>query len=158
MEIGSDLWTARVNALLSAASGFVASAEKPRNRFASFLSVYQMYLKLDMVSRDLDAILAAAERAVSLQAVADVETYRLRRDLFLQLHAPCSRLASLRDRLPPNGRLREKIARLAVQAERLLDLADWCDAMSGPEETNAKFDAALADLAKGDVVPWAAVR
>jgi hypothetical protein len=30
--------------------------------------------------------------------------------------------------------------------------------MSAPEETNAKFDAALTDLAKGDVIPWAAVQ
>jgi hypothetical protein len=45
-----------------------------------------------------------------------------------------------------------------VQSERILDLADWFDAMSAPEEMNAMFDAALADLAKGDVVPWSAVQ
>jgi hypothetical protein len=47
---------------------------------------------------------------------------------------------------------------LQMKSERILDVADWLDVMSTPEETNAKFAVALADLAKGDVIPWAAVQ
>ena len=45
-----------------------------------------------------------------------------------------------------------------MKSERILDIADWLDAMSTPDEINAKFDAALADPEKGDVVSWAAVQ
>ena len=158
MEIGGDLWNARVYAGLSVALELAAGAEKPRNRIASFWGVYRMYLQLDRVSRDLDAIIEAAERAVSPEPIAGAETYRLRRDLFLQLHAPCSRLASLQDRLPLNGRLREKTMRLGVQAERLLDLADWCDAMSTPEEIDAKFRTLAEDVSTDDYVTLASLQ
>ena len=158
IEIGSDLWNARVYGGLSIALELAAGAEKPQSRFASFLSVFRFYLQLDRLSGDLEAILDAAERAVPLQPITDAETYRRRRDLFLALQGPCSRLASIQDRLPSNGKMRGRLERLGAQAEQLLDLADWCDAMSVPEETNAKFESALADLAKGDVVPWASAQ
>jgi hypothetical protein len=158
MEIGSDLWNARVYAGLSVAYELAAGAEKPRNRLAFFLSVYRTYLQVYRLSSELDAILAAAEQAVPLYLIADAETYRLRRDMFLQLYTSCSRLVSLQDRLPLYGKLREKMARLGVQAERLLDLADWFDALSTPEEIEAKFESLAADVAEGNYVSLASMQ
>jgi hypothetical protein len=45
-----------------------------------------------------------------------------------------------------------------VQSERILDLADWFDAMSTPEEMNARFSALEEDVAKGNFVPLASVQ
>jgi hypothetical protein len=42
--------------------------------------------------------------------------------------------------------------------DRILDLADWFDALGTPDEMDARFNALEADLVKGDVVPWSAVR
>jgi len=83
---------------------------------------------------------------------------RMGRDILLQLYADCKRLQSPLDGIPLKGLISNRLARLQVQSDRILDLADWFDAMSAPEEMNAMFDAALADLAKGDVVPWSAVQ
>jgi len=159
MEIGSDLWNARVYAGLSVAYELAASAERPRNRLAFFLNVYRTYLQVYRLSSELNAILAAAEQAVPLYLTADAETYRLRRDMFLQLSTSCSRLVSLQDRLPLSyGKLREKMASFGVQAERLLDLADWFDALSTPEEMGAKFRVLAENVAEGNCVPLASLQ
>ena len=94
----------------------------------------------------------------NLRASVPIERMREGRDFLLQLYACCKRAPFPLDGIPLQGRIKKSQARLQAQSERILDLADWLDAMSAPEETNAKFDAALTDLAKGDVIPWAAVQ
>jgi hypothetical protein len=54
--------------------------------------------------------------------------------------------------------MRRRLARFEAYSERLLDLADWLDAMSNPEEMTARFSALEEDLAKGNVIPWSAVK
>jgi len=39
-----------------------------------------------------------------------------------------------------------------------MDRAYWFDALSRPEEIRARFETALADLAKGDAVPISTIR
>jgi hypothetical protein len=52
----------------------------------------------------------------------------------------------------------KKLARLQINSDRLLDLADWLDAKSTPEEMAAKFKALAEDVAEGNFVPLAEVR
>jgi hypothetical protein len=42
-----------------------------------------------------------------------------------------------------------------VQSERILDIADWFDAMSRPDEMNAKFKTLAEDVAEGNYIPLA---
>jgi hypothetical protein len=157
MEIGRDLWNARVYAGLSVASELAARLDRPRLVAFSLLSSWQIYWKFGRLNRDLDEILKEYDRPVPFPPEMPGEMIRVGRDILLKLYADCKRLQPLPDGIPLHGLINRRIARLQIQSERILDVADWFDAMSSPEETNAKFDAALADLAKGDVVPWAAV-
>jgi hypothetical protein len=47
---------------------------------------------------------------------------------------------------------------LRIQSERVLDVVDWLDALSTPEEIEAKFAAAKAELNAGEVIPMADLR
>ena len=156
--IGSDLWNARVYAGLSVASELAARMDRPRLVALSRLASLQIYLRLGRLDRDLEDIFKEYDSPVAFPPELPSEMIRVGRDILLKLYADCRRLESLPDGVPLNGMINRRLARLQVQSERILDIADWFDAMSAPDETNAKFNAALEDLAKGEVVPWAAVQ
>jgi hypothetical protein len=164
MEIGSDLWNARVYAGISAASELAAELHRPKRLFFLLSRLWRIYGELGRMNRGLDEIFEKWDRlsignedGVTQRTLAP-EDYRAFRDVVLRWHAVHMRLLSVEDGFPRNALMRERLARFEAHSERLLDLADWLDAMSNPEETNAKFDAGLADLARGDVLPWAAVQ
>jgi hypothetical protein len=158
MEIGSDLWNARVYAGLSVASELAAKLDRPKYMAFNLFRTWKIFRRLGRLSRDLDEIFKEHERPTPLPSGMSCENLRVGRDLLLQLYADCNRLQSPLDGMPLQGLINKRLARLQVQSERILDLADWFDAMSTPEEMNAKFDSALADLERGDVVSWAAVQ
>jgi hypothetical protein len=54
--------------------------------------------------------------------------------------------------------MKAELELLRSQSERLLDVVDWFDALSTPEETEALFKAAKIERAKGEFVPWSEVR
>jgi hypothetical protein len=54
--------------------------------------------------------------------------------------------------------MRKRLAQFETQSDRLLDLADWLDALSTPEEMDAKFAALAEDVARGNFVPWAELK
>lgn len=83
---------------------------------------------------------------------------RVGRDLLLQLYTDCKRLQSPVDGIPLQGLINRRLARLQVQSERILDLADWFDAMSTPDEMDAKFSALEEDVANGNFVPLASLQ
>lgn len=156
MVLGSDLWNARVYAGLSAASELAARLDRPRQMAFSLSSLWQIYWRFGTLNRDLDEIIKEYDRTVPFPPEMPGEMIRVGRDILLKLYTDCKRLRPLPKGISLHGLINKRITRLQIQSERILDVADWFDAMSSPEETNAKFDAALADLAKGDVVPWAA--
>ncbi len=158
IEFGSNLWNARVYAGLSAASELADSLDRPRAAAFSLFSTWRIYRRLGRLNRDLDEIINEYDRPVPFSPEMPSEMIRTGRDILLQLYADCKRLQSGPEGTPLRGLISKRLARLQMQSERVLDIADWFDAMSISEETNAKFDAALADLAKGDVVPWAAAQ
>jgi hypothetical protein len=158
LEIGSDLLNARVYAGLSDAAELAASLDRRRHAAFHLLSAWKILRRLGRLSRDLDEILKEHDRLLPYPPGVPDDRMRMGRDILLQLYADCKRLQSPLDGIPLQGLISNRLARLQVQSERILDLADWFDAMSAPEEMNAMFDAALADLAKGDVVPWSAVQ
>ncbi len=102
--------------------------------------------------------LAPGFRQALLHGFSPPEDYRAFRDDVLRWHTVQMRLLSPQDGFPRNALMRNRLARFESHSERLLDLADWLDAMSMPQGTEARFAAAMEDLAKGDVVPWAAAR
>jgi hypothetical protein len=158
MEIGCDLRNVRVYAGLALAAELSVAMDKPRRAAISLFFLWRTYRRLGSLNRGLEELIEAYEQNCSSAPVASVEQYRFERDLLLGLHAFCARILSPQEGLPKLGLMSKKLARLQINAERLLDLADWLDALSTPEEMNAKFDAALADLERGDVVSWAAVQ
>jgi hypothetical protein len=158
IEIGSDLWNARVYAGLSVASELAAGLDSSKHESVPLLSVWKIYRRLGRLNQDLEEILKGYDRTNPFPQVIPGERNRLGRDILLKLHADCNNLP-----LPPDGALLHRLIvkrmnELQMKSERILDVADWLDVMSTPEETNAKFAVALADLAKGDVIPWAAVQ
>jgi hypothetical protein len=158
IKIGSDLWNARVYAGLSDASELAAGLNRPGLVAFSLLSAWKIYWRYGKLNRDLDEIFKGYDRPLPFPPVIPGERNRVDRDILLQLYSDCKRISPLPDSIPLRGLINKRLARLHVQSERILDVADWLDVMSTPAETNAKFDAALADLDKGDVVPWAAVQ
>jgi hypothetical protein len=164
MEIGSDLWNARLYAGLSQASELAAELNRPRFLASGLFFHWKMFRQLGLMNRGLEELFEKCDRFAMRHQVGTSplpiapEEYRAFRDDCLRLHAIRIRVLSQQDSFPRNSFMRKRLARFQANSERLLDLADWFDAMSTPEELNAKFDAALADLANGDVVPWAAVQ
>jgi hypothetical protein len=156
--VGSDLWNARVYAGLSVASELAAELDGPKRAAFSFFDAWRIYGRLGRLNRDLDEIFKEYDRPVPFPSEMPVEMIREGRDIFLQLYAECKRLQSPLDGIPLQGLLDKRLARLQVQSERILDLVDWFDAMSTPDEMNSRFNALEADLAQGDVVPWSAMQ
>jgi len=158
IEVGSNIWNARVYAGLSVASELADSLDRPTViGFPLHLS-WRIYRSLRRLTRDLDEMLSEYDRPKPIPPELPIEMIRRGRDILLKLHEDCKRLRSVPDGAVLGGPINRRIARLQEQSERLLDVADWFDAISSPDETKAKFDRALADLAKGDVVPWSLVQ
>ena len=157
-EIGSDLWNARVYAGLSIASELAAGLNRPTLAAVSFFSAWKIYLRLGRLNRDLDEIFRGYDQPVPFPPISPGEWNSRGRDILLKLHADCTRLVSPAGDIPFKGPIGNRLAQLQSRLEHILDIADWFDAMSMSEETNAKFGAALSDLEKGDVIPWAAMK
>lgn len=158
VEIGSDLWNARVYAGLSVAAELAARLDRPRHAAFNLFSAWKIFRRYGRLSRDLDEIFKEHDRPVPFPPGVPCETMRVGRDILLQLYADCKRLQSPLDGIPLQGLISKRLARLQVQSERILDLADWFDAMSTPEETDARFNALAEDVAEGNFVPLASVQ
>ena len=157
LEIGTDRLNARVYAGLSVASELASWLIGPKLVTVNLFSAWKIYRRLGRLSRELDEIFTEYERPVPFLSVVPGELIRVGRDILLQLYGDCKRLESPLGDIPLHGLISKRLCRLQVQSERLLDLADWFDAMANPDETSAKFEVALSDLANGEVVPWSAV-
>jgi hypothetical protein len=165
IEVGSDLWNARLFAGLALASELTASLKRPSRVASSSIAERKNLRQLEELNRSVDDMLATFDRAIEQQQLDSVpssaptiEDYRSARDFVLRLHALCASVLVLQEGVRTSPRVQSGIAQLQANAERLLDLADWLDAMSMPEEIEARFSALEEDMAKGDVVPWSAVQ
>ena len=158
IEIGSDLWNARVYAGLSVASELAAGLDSSKLRTISLLSVWNIYRRLGKLNQDLEEIFKGYDRPVPFPAEMPREMIREGRDILFKLYADCKRIQSPLEGIPLHGLISRRAARLQSQMERILDLADWFDAMSTPDEMTARFNTLGADLAKGDVIPLSAVQ
>jgi hypothetical protein len=162
-EIGSNLWNARLYSCLAMASELSASLDQPSLVGSAPLNP-RLNRQLDRLNRSVDEMLKAADEAIERQSPDPFpqsltsDGFCALRDFVLRLHFLCAGLLSFQGAASGNSLRQNRTARLESNNERLLDLADWLDAMSTPEETSAKFEAALEALAKGDVIPWAAVK
>jgi len=158
MEIGSDLWNAGVYTSLAAASELAAELEKPKGEKQSVFDARRACELLDQLNGFLARGLTAADKSVPYPMGAPKEKLLAARDSLLNLHGICERLLSLSSDLNELEQMKSELELLRAQSERLLDLADWFDALSTPEEIDAKFKAAAIEFANGDVVSWDAVK
>jgi len=165
IEVGSDLWNARLFAGLALASELAAFLKQPSRAASSLTANKKSCKQLDELNRSVDEMLTAFDRAIERQqpdsvpsSAPTIEDYRSARDFVLRLHALCASVPVLQEGVRTSPSVQNGIAQLQVNAERLLDLADWLDAMSTPEEIEARFRALEEDMAKGDIVPWSAVQ
>ena len=156
MEIGSNRWNEQISEVLSIASEMVTGLDRPTG--LKMFSAWRTNRWLDWMNREVERILASIDRSLPLKPDTSPESLRSARESVLGLHAICLRLLALRDKVDRHGKAQDNLASLESNSERLLDVADWLDALSTPEETNARFSAAMADLGKGEAVPWAAVQ
>lgn len=156
LEIGSDLWNARVYAGLSVAAELAAGLDQQRVVKFPLSTIWRVYSRLGRLNRDLENILSEYDLPV-LPVVPGVKN-RVGRDILLKLSDACKSLP-----YPPKGvaflaPIVKRLDRLNLQSERILDLADWLDAMSDPSEMDARFSKLAEDVAKGDFVPLAALK
>jgi hypothetical protein len=161
-DAGNDHLNARMYAGLSTASELAASLTKGRSGIPSLLYEWRLHWLLQRLNRELKETLGNIEadverkREASLSSSAAAARYIPLRDSILRSHETYARLLSDKDRWPKG--LRRDLDRFHDYTERLLDLADWLDALSTPEETSAKFEAALQELARGEVVPLSSLQ
>jgi hypothetical protein len=164
MEIGSDLWNARVYAGLSQASELAAELNRPRFLVSLLFFNLKVCIQLEWMNRGLGQIfdyqdqLVMRLHAVTSARILAPEDYHALRDDILRWYAVNMRLLSQQDNFPRNAFMRKRLALFQANSERLLDLADWFDAMSAPEEMDARFKALAEDVAEGNFVPLASVQ
>ena len=158
IEVGGDLWNARVYAGLSIASELAAALSRPTSASSSIFAAWKIYWRLGRLNRDLDEILNEYDRPIAFPVSVSCDRIRQGRDILLRLHADCNRLLADEYGAALRTLTGSRLARLRAQSERILDVADWFDAMSTPEEVSERFKVAQAEFAHGDVVPWSAVR
>lgn len=164
MEIGSDLWNARVYAGLSQASELAAELKRPRFLVSFLFFQWNIFRQLGLMNQGLEELfekcdrLAIGHQAGTFPLPLDPQEYRAFRDDLLRLHAVRMRVLSQQDSFPRNAFIRKRLALFQANSERLLDLADWLDAMSTPEETDARFNALAEDVAQGNFVPLTSVQ
>jgi len=154
IEIGSDRWNAQVYAGLSKASELVADLDRPGSSPISASYNERDLTLLDDLNEFLTKVLAAIDKSESLplSTVTTKEKYLSAHDATLKLYEICQRLLSLQGEIDGPEKLHRKLESLRTQSERLLDVADWLDAMSTPDEINAKINSGLAEIANDDLV------
>lgn len=158
VEIGSDRWNANVYASLSTASELAAELDGPNDEAGPEIDARKVSEFLDQLNRFVEQCLEVADRYVPQPAKTSSEKLLAIRDSILSLYRICGRLLNLSSGIDRLSKKQSEFALLRTQSERLLDVADWLDALSTPEEINAKFEAASAEFTNGDVVPWATIQ
>ena len=160
--IGSDRWHVRTHVRLMAAvkrtSALRLSASGTRPslyRWKMVLSLLWLIRLIDGELRNLDKF---AQKFQVDMVFPAVENSRITRDALLRWYEACLPFLASREPDTRTSMVQKQCARLGKRAERLMDRAYWFDALSRPEEIRARFETALADLAKGDAVPISTIR
>jgi hypothetical protein len=164
LKIEDGLWSPHLRDGRSVGSELAAWQKKPQSRPYSLFDAWKMTRILKRLNRESEAIILHFERIVELHSAHPLSgleakmEYGMAQDWIMDVQGVCAIVLSLQAGFSHYGWLGEKLNRLRANSERLLDLADWLEAMSKPEELEAIFDTALADLANGDVIPWSALQ
>lgn len=157
MQIGGDLWNASIYASLSAASELAAAVDRPEGKSASDIDAEMACQFLDRLNGFLARGLRLTDDPHAVPAGIAKERLIAYRDSFLVLYRICERILLLSKKISRLGQMHTELELLRAQSERLLDVVDWFDALSTPEETDAIFEAAEIEWANGDFVPWSEV-
>lgn len=164
LKIEDGLWSTHLRDGLSIGSELTDWQERPRSLPYSLLDSWKMTRVLSRLNRSAEAILQHFDRIVELHSAHPLSgldakmEYGMAQDWVMDVQGVCAVVLSLQRGFSRYGWLRGKMDRLRANSERLLDLSDWLDAMSQPEEMAVRFDALAQDLANGDTVPWTAVQ
>jgi hypothetical protein len=158
MEIGSDLWNAGIYASLATASELAAEVDKPNGGDMSAVDAQKVSELLRQLNGVLAQGLTEADKYVPDSTRIPKGRLIAARDSILDLHELCDRLLSRSNELSQFADMKSELELLYKQSERLLDLADWFDALSTPEEIQSKMDEAMEEIARGEVVPLSELR
>lgn len=157
VQIGSDLWNAQVYASLYTASELAAEFDRPQGESFSEIDAAKACQFLDELNGFLARGLSLTDNPNAVPAGTSKEKLIAQRDAFLSLYRICERILSLSEQISQLGQMKAELELLRTQSERVLDVVDWFDALSTPEETEAIFKAAEIERAKGEFVPWSEV-
>jgi len=158
VQIGGDLWNARVYASLSAASELAAEFDRPEDNSEPGADADEVRQFLNRLNGFLARGLSLTDDPNAVPAGTSKEKLIAQRDAFLSLYRICERILLLSEKIGLPGQMKAERELLHAQSERLLDIVDWFDALSTPEETDAIFQAAEIEWANGDFVPWSEVQ
>ncbi|WP_263359446.1 hypothetical protein [Acidicapsa ligni] len=165
MEVGSDLWNARLFGALAQASEIAAALARPGAKASSLFQHWQIYKRLASLNRDTTRALDEFDHFIEYVVPAHAfpehssnERSQDFRDYLSRMYELVNRVLSDRGSFPPKSLIGKQLTQLQVNSERILNVIDWLDAMMTRDEVSCKFDAALADLTAGNVVSWTSVQ
>lgn len=158
IQVGGDLWNARVYASLSAASELAAELDVPDGACIPSIDAELAYNFLNRLNSFLAQDLSLTDSIRVAPTNISKEKLVAVRDSFLDLHHICDRILHISKELVWSDRIKSELEVLGIQSERLLDVVDWLDALSTPEETDAIFKNAAKEKANGDLVAWSQVQ
>ena len=158
LQIGGDLWNARVYASLAAASELAAEFDRPKDSSEDAADAEEVCRFLDRLNGFLARGLSLTDSLEEAPVAIPKEKLIVARDSFLDLYRICKRILVLSEEVSQLGQMKAELELLRTQSERLLDVVHWCDALSTPEETEAIFKAAKTERALGEFVPWSEIQ
>jgi hypothetical protein len=157
IQIGGDRWNANVYGSLAAASELAAEFDRPTGTSAKAIGAEELCQFLDRLNGFLARGLSLTDSLQEAPVAIPKEKLIAARDSFLDLYRICERILSLSREISQLGQMSSELELLHNQSERLLDVVDWFDALSTPEEIEAIFKAAEIEREAGEFVSWSEV-
>jgi hypothetical protein len=158
IQIGADRWNAPVYASLYTASELAAEFDRPEGESSSDADEARACQFLVELNGFLARGLSLTDHPDAVPAGTPKEKLIAQRDAFLSLYRICERILALSGQIHKLGQMKAELDLLRAQSERVLDVVDWFDALSTPEETEAIFKAAEIERANGEYIPWSEVK
>lgn len=158
IQVGGDLWNASVYASLAAASELAAEFDRPGETSDQGIDAEEACQFLNRLNGFLARGLSLTDNFQTAPIGLSREKLTAARNSFLNLYRICERILVLSKKITRLGRMETELELLSTQSERLLDVVDWLDALSTPEEVDAIFKAAAIERANGDLVLWSEVQ
>jgi hypothetical protein len=156
---GSFEWNADVYDLMSGVSRLASIARSKANVLSIAYSLHKANRKLEEFLRTSDGVLDGSIKPKPAEKPITNEDIRRIGYTLHQMHSTIAQiLASLkRVNLTNNSLTASSIQRMSGFNERIMDLADWIEAIQLPETTTAVFERAESEKEMGELFDLAQV-